>query len=243
MNVSVYGDDRKGLIRLDPRTKLFIFLISGVASLNCYNVVPAMIYGTVLCTVLALCGEKLFAAKIYALLATVEYFRLMIDKSPNGSGALGMACTFLSSVVVFSFPMLLSFVLLMRTTRISQFMAAFRAMHLPLKVIIPVAVIIRFVPSVADEWNGIRKAMAFRGISLEPADIIKAPLKTVEYVLIPLLFSCISVMDEMAAAALARGIESEGERSSYEKVKLASVDYIVMLVFAGVLAYILKIGK
>ena len=101
-------------------------------------------------------------------------------------------------------------------------MAAFRAMHLPLKVIIPVAVIIRFIPSVSDEWSGIRKAMVFRGISLEPSDIIKSPFKIVEYVLIPLLFSCIAVMEEMAAAALARGIESEGKRSSFERVKLGA---------------------
>ena len=32
MDISVYGDDSKGLIRLDPRTKLFIFLISTIAS-------------------------------------------------------------------------------------------------------------------------------------------------------------------------------------------------------------------
>jgi len=243
MNISVYGDDGKGLIKLDPRTKLFIFLISGAVSLNCYRVIPAMIYGTVLCTVLALCGEKLFAAKAYAFLVVIIYFRYMIERNPSGSGVLGMLCMSLSGIVLFSFPIMLSFVLLMRTTRISQFMAAFRAMRLPLKVIIPVAVIIRFVPSVSDEWNGIRKAMAFRGISLEPSDVIKSPLKTIEYVLIPLLFSCISVMDEMAAAALARGIESEGERSSFEKVKMKVIDYLVIAVFLGILIYIFKVGK
>ena len=35
MNTYVYGDDGKALIRLDPRTKLFIFLISGTVSLKC----------------------------------------------------------------------------------------------------------------------------------------------------------------------------------------------------------------
>ena len=78
---------------------------------------------------------------------------------------------------------------------------------------------------------------------MEPVDIIKSPLKTIEYVLIPLLFSCISVMDEMAAAALARGIESEGERSSFEKVKMKVIDYLVIAVFLGILIYIFKVGK
>ena len=243
MNTYVNGDDGKALIKLDPRTKLFIFLISGTVSLNCYKAVPSMIYGTVLCTVLALCGEKLFALKAYALLAVVIYFRYMMGINLNGSGILGMLCMSLSGIVIFSFPVMLSFVLVMRTTRISQFMAAFRAMHLPLKVIIPLAVVFRFVPSVSDEWNGIRKAMAFRGISMEPVDIIKSPLKTIEYVLIPLLFSCISVMEEMAAAALARGIESEGERSSFEKVKLGVMDYLIMAVFTGLLTYIMQVAK
>ena len=241
MNTYVYGDDGKALIRLDPRTKLFIFFISGAVSLNCYKAVPSIIYGTVLCTVLALCGEKLFALKAYALLAVVIYFRYMMGMNLNGSGILGMLCMSLSGIVIFSFPVMLSFVLVMRTT--SQFMAAFRAMHLPLKVIIPLAVVFRFVPSVSDEWNGIRKAMAFRGISMEPADIIKSPLKTIEYVLIPLLFSCISVMEEMAAAALARGIESEGKRSSFEKVKLGVMDYLIMAVFTGLLTYIMQVAK
>ena len=243
MDITVYGDDSKGLIKLDPRTKLFIFMISGAVSLNCYRIVPTVIYGTVLCAVIALCGEKLFALKAYSFFITVEYFRYMIGKNPSGSGLFGMLCMSLSGIVLFSFPIFLSFILLMRTTRISQFMAAFRAMRLPLKVIIPIAVMIRFVPSVSDEWNGIRKAMAFRGISLEPADIIRAPLRTVEYVLIPLLFSCISVMDEMAAAALARGIESEGERSSFEKARLGIIDYLVAAVFAGLLIYIFSIRK
>ena len=78
---------------------------------------------------------------------------------------------------------------------------------------------------------------------MEPVDIIKSPLKTIEYVLIPLLFSCISVMEEMAAAALARGIESEGERSSFEKVKLGAMDYLIMAVFTGLLIYIMQVAK
>lgn len=243
MEFAVYGDDSKGLIKLDPRTKLFIFLISGTVSLHCYSPIPSIIYGTVLCTVLALCGEKWFAAKAYAMLAVIVYFRYMIEKSPSGSEVVDAVCLSLTSIFLFSAPVLFSFVLLMRTTRISEFMASFRAMHLPLKVIIPVAVIIRFIPSVSDEWSGIRKAMVFRGISLEPSDIIKSPFKIVEYVLIPLLFSCIAVMEEMAAAALARGIESEGKRSSFERVKLGALDYIIMTVFTGLLIYILRIGK
>ena len=50
-------------------------------------------------------------------------------------------------------------------------------------------------------------------------------------------------MEEMAAAALARGIESEGERSSFEKIKLGVMDYLIMAVFTGLLIYIIQVAK
>ena len=52
------------------------------------------------------------------------------------------------------------------------------------------------------------------------------------YILIPLLFSCISIMEELAAA-LARGMYSDKTRTSYETVRLKGYDYITMALFAG----------
>ena len=72
---------------------------------------------------------------------------------------------------------------------------------------------------------------------------MKSPFKTVEYILIPLLFSSVAVMDEMAAAALARGIDSEGKRSSYEEVKLRAADYIVIAAFTLLIIFVFTWGK
>ena len=44
MDFSLYGDDSKGLIRLDPRTKLFVFLCSMLMSINTYSNMMIMIY-------------------------------------------------------------------------------------------------------------------------------------------------------------------------------------------------------
>jgi len=137
----------------------------------------------------------------------------------------------------YGIPPFLALALLIKTTRISKLIAALSAMRLPVFVIIPIAVLLRFIPTVREEWSGIRKAMAFRGISLEPGAILRAPGKTVEYMLIPLLFSCISVMEELAAASLARGLDAERKRTSYEAVKMTLPDYIVMLLFVGMAIY------
>ena len=242
MNTGIYGQSAKGLIQLDPRTKLLIFFAGSVFSLNSYAMLPMLVYGTALCLILALCGKPWLALKSYLGWGAVMYLRWCVMSSP-GAPFLEIIVTTLTMLVLFSFPFLLGFLLLVETTRLSQFLAAFQAMHLPVKLIIPVAVFFRFIPTVQEEWIGIRKAMAFRGIALSPAAIIRQPLKTIEYILIPLLLSSIAVMEELAAATLARGMDLDIRRSSYEQVKLKALDYLVMAFFIGLSAYLLASGK
>ncbi len=80
--------------------------------------------------------------------------------------------------------------------------------------------------------------MAFRGISLSFGSVLRHPRKTIEYVLVPLLFSTIGVMKELAAAALAQGMDIDVKRSSYEEMRLHAADYIAMLFFAALSAAI-----
>ncbi len=167
------------------------------------------------------------------------YLRYEIVSSQTGSAQLGGLITSLITIFLFFFPVFLGLMLLTQTTRINQLLAALNAMHLPNALIIPFAVMLRFIPTVAEEWNGIRKAMAFRGISLEPWAIIRSPMKTVEYILIPLLFSSISIMEELASAALARGLDASRGRTSYEEVKFKAVDYVVCAMFLGMAAWFL----
>ena len=243
MDFTFYGDDSKGLIKLDPRTKLLIFLTSGILAINAFRIAPIMIFGAALCLVLALCGKWITALKCMALLSLACYTRYMVETSGRGASAVLIIVSSLLSIFLFTFPVIISFLLLAQTTRISHFLSALQAMHLPAALVIPIAVIFRFVPTVQEEWTGIRKAMAFRGIELNMMNAIRHPMKTVEYVLIPLLFSTISVMEELAAAALARGMDAGVKRSSYEVVKLRAADYIVIVVFLCLIWYIFRYGK
>ena len=106
-------------------------------------------------------------------------------------------------------------------------------------IVIPLAVMFRFIPTVQDEWNGVRKAMAFRGISMTPGAIFRHPFQTIEYILVPLLFSSVGVMEELAAASLARGMDSERARTSFEEVKLRGADFIAIAFFLAAAAVIL----
>ena len=236
MAFGLYGSG-SGLLKLDPRTKLLLFCAGIAVSTFSYNERALWMYCAAMCALLALCGEKWFALKCGALIACMEYLRYRIITSGTGAPALTGILIALIMMCRYGFPLLLSLSFLIKTTRISQLIAALSALHLPLFVIIPLSVMLRFIPTVQEEWDGVRKAMAFRGISLEPGAVIRAPFKTIEYILIPLLFSCISVMDELASASLARGLDAERKRTSYETVKMRFPDYIIILLFVGIAFY------
>ena len=242
MAFGLYGSG-SGLLKLDPRTKLLLFCAGIAVSTFSYNERALWMYCAAMCALLALCGEKWFALKCGALIACMEYLRCRIITSGTGAPALTGILIALIMMCRYGFPLLLSLSFLIKTTRISQLIAALSALHLPLFVIIPLSVMLRFIPTVQEEWDGVRKAMAFRGISLEPGAVILAPFKTIEYILIPLLFSCISVMDELASASLARGLDTERKRTSYEAVKMRFPDYIIILLFVGIAFYAAVGGK
>lgn len=81
-------------------------------------------------------------------------------------------------------------------------MAAMNRMSLPQGLTISIAVMMRFFPTLSEEYRSIRDAMRMRGIAFGGGKVTKM----LEYRLVPLLFSCISIGDELSAAAVTRGL-------------------------------------
>lgn len=50
------------------------------------------------------------------------------------------------------------------TTTVSEFVAAMERIHLPKQITIPMSVMFRFFPTVAEEWSAIGDAMRMRGV-------------------------------------------------------------------------------
>ena len=58
-----------------------------------------------------------------------------------------------------------------------------------------------------------------------------------EYMMVPFLMQCSVVVDEMSAAVMARGFDRDTRRSSYIEVKLSILDWCIITVSAGILAW------
>lgn len=111
-------------------------------------------------------------------------------------------------------------------------------------LIVSITVILRFFPTIAEEFRSIKSAMLVRGIPLNVKNSIIHPAATTEFVLVPLISRLSIVSDELSAAALTRGIEAPQDRTSYYELKIGVLDLIIFFMLFALLliAYFPKLG-
>ena len=51
--------------------------------------------------------------------------------------------------------------------------------------------------------------------------------------MIPLLFSCVNIGDELSAAAITRGLGGKVKRTSVEDLRLRASDWLLILIFTA----------
>ena len=117
MGFDLYGDDARGIIKLDPRTKLLVFFSSGIMTLNTYSNIAVLVYSLTICLLLALCGRPWGALKAAGLFGVMLYIRTIVSAVKGASPAVSILLSALSTVFLFCFPMIVSFLLLIQTTR------------------------------------------------------------------------------------------------------------------------------
>ncbi len=137
-----------------------------------------------------------------------------------GASPLGMILGMLTFLILRMIPVVMLGSWLVNTTKISDFIVSMEKMRLPLSIIIPLAVTLRFMPTIRSEFRSIKNTMKMRGIGLSFTSVMKRPLLTTEYVMVPLLMRSIKIADELSASALTRGLGSHKTRTAYHNIRL-----------------------
>lgn len=127
---------------------------------------------------------------------------------------------------------------LIRTTKVSAFLAAFSRLHLSKGFTIALSVTLRYFPTMAEKWNYIKDAVALRGITASFTGFLRHPVKIMEYVYVPMLVSASKISDEITQAAITRGIDHAGRRSCMEKVCFSIHDALIVTVYIGIICMI-----
>ena len=221
-------------LKLDPRTKIYMILIvSAVVMMSATS--PFLWAVRIIITaipLLLLVAEKRYASafRFFVLysLALVLTFRFF---SEADTGLIPSLITGYTGIVAQFLPALITAWYVIRTTKIDEFMSAMQRMHIPDGITISLAVVMRFFPTIKEEYASISDAMRMRGIALGGG----SAAKMVEYRMIPLLFSCVTIGDELSAAAITRGLGGKVKRTSIEELKPGVFDWLLMALFTGAL--------
>ena len=197
--------------RMDPRAKLYLLLLANLMLL--FHVgTGAEAAATALCLLLFFLSGKARAG----VRLSVLYF-----------GLLAVNLLSLVSVGVrMMLPCIITGAYAFSTTTVGELTAALRRMHLPESIIIPCAVVVRFFPTVGEDYRHIRAAMALRGIAAGRGALLRHPVQSLEYILMPLLMNSNNVAQDLSAAALTKGIGLPGRHTCMTELRLTAWDFL-----------------
>lgn len=122
------------------------------------------------------------------------------------------------------------------TTKVGEFLSAMARLHCPKKLTIPLAVMLRYLPTIREDWRFIKDAMALRDVSPTLWGFLKAPAMTVNCIYVPLLTAASKAADELSIASVTRGIEAPHPRTCLVELHMGAADWLAMLLFAALLA-------
>lgn len=213
-------------MKLDPRTKLFLTVVANSVILSAPVVYGALMFAVP--AILLLFEKKWRFVLAFFSVYLVSAFGFEYLKTMD----VGMAGTLVVStmmIVSHMIPITIVLYYVMMSTKVNEFLAAMARMYVPNKVTIPLAVMIRFFPTVFDEARDIGNAMRMRGIRLFSLRTLKNPFLFLEYRLIPLLVSLTKIGDELSVAATTRGLSPETRRSCMVKIGFHVQDVVVFV--------------
>lgn len=220
-------------LHLDPRTKLYMLLVGTVVLF----LAPTLSYeiALVICaTIFGLAsGAKRFTLKmsgIYAFLVIL-----------NQIAAYGMSGWVQIVIITFTFyirkifPCAMMGGIMVGTTQVNEFMAAMNRIRLPKSVIIPLTVMLRYLPMVREDWGYISDAMRMRDVAPTVKSLLTHPVRTVECIYVPMMMSALKVADELSAASITRGLENPNPRSCMVDLRFTWADFICTALFTAFL--------
>lgn len=114
------------------------------------------------------------------------------------------------------------------TTEVSAFVAAMWKIRMPKDAIVTSSVIFRCFPTLREEWSAIQTAMKMRGIEFNLRHLMIKPGETLTHMIVPLFISALNISDELAAAALCRGLDNPGKHTCLTDIHFRWYDILFL---------------
>lgn len=207
---------------LDPRTVLgivFIFITLGLAiNKPLSSHILLLICNIYLITSKAY-RECVLYSVIYIIIAGLMFY---IYHIPNTTLALTIVSIsyFVQKFVIAV--MMIEF--LKRKTSMPYVISAMQTMKFPNAVAIPFIVILRYMPTLREDYGYLKDSLKIRGIRTSGIGFFIHPIRSLEFMIVPILFRSIRVAEELSTSVLLRGIENYKNRTNIYPLKFTKID-------------------
>ena len=222
------------LLCLDPRTKLFLILLCVLSAMFAPNLYFQFGLTALIGLLAVLSGKWQYALRGMIAYALICVFTVWCTGVLTGTWRT-MFIAFLGLIhKVYACGMLAGLVI--SATKVGEFLSAMARLHIPKKLTIPIAVMLRYLPTIREDWHFIKDAMRLRDVSPTFWGFLKAPAMTINCIYVPLLTAASKAADELSVASVTRGIENPRPRTCLVKIQMSAVDFLTMALFTAFLA-------
>ncbi|MDO5720900.1 MAG: energy-coupling factor transporter transmembrane component T, partial [Actinomycetaceae bacterium] len=199
------------LLKLDPRSVFLVLLGVNISAFTSSSP-RILVFSIIVTTVFVMSAARLKVAFLW-LTATV-FFAVLWMVLPNVWHSHVSALLSYAGYWFVRFSVIGGWgIYAVSTLKIPEVAAVFTRMRTPVWVHLPVLVMIRFFPVAIAELRAISEAMVLRGLRPGVGGLMTHPLRTGELLMIPFLASSARIADELAAAALIKGVGTTRERT------------------------------
>ena len=238
----IYEPPKHRGLYLDPRTKVLVMLV--LATLI-FFVHKNLILNSILVFIpifLLISDKRYRPAFVYGGLFVIAIFVKIYGGKFEFPYLISMILGLIVELIFRFFPVFMFGYYIIKSTKPNEFISAMNLWHVPEAFIIPVSVVFRFVPTLAEENKSISNAMRMREIRFGTKKFWKNPSMILEYRLVPLMMSVAKIGEELSAAALSRGLGGLKKRTCMVELRFGIWD-AGMAILIGVLVIWTIIGR
>jgi len=245
--------------KLTGTTKLFIFLLLSFASIVTYD--TRVLIGLFVFCAICFVVSKVKLSEVKAMIIFLFIFLIMNGIiiflfNPNyGPDLYGTRHELLhiagkyyitteqlfyqANIMLKYFIALPIAILFVSTTNPSELAASLNSIGVPYKAAYTVALALRYIPDIQNDYRDISTAQQARGVELGKGVSLSRRLKNVVNILFPLILTSIQRIDLVSNAMDLRCFGKKNKRTWYMKRKFVRRDYIAL--FIGILVFVLSL--
>lgn len=212
---------------IDLRTKLFFLLTAPLLMLVNVTMFMEFLIVVLYCSLFLMTQNYkwfIFFFGLYVIQMGLYYLLPMVSWHPFISFTLSFIAIGLRQMML----SMISGAFLIKTTSISEWIFLLNKWRLPKGVTIAVAVIVRFVSTIIYDYQIIKQSMAIRGIDVSIMAMIKHPLQTFEYMIMPILMNTSFTARDLTISVLTKGINGSARPTSYRTYDMSMPDWLLI---------------